>query len=99
MMKQVSEGEYVSFILSLARPNPNGFPRQVPDPATRVFMRGAVSVAEYEVNGKVVARHYRQNESWQPIFYCSGGIMKQTIDVSADQLAAICREADSGWGY
>lgn len=56
-MRQVSEAEYGRVILSIARPNLDGSPRAIPDAPHKVFMDGPTQVAEYVVEGRVVARH------------------------------------------
>lgn len=56
-MRQVTEDEHGKVILSLAKPNPGGFPRVIPDAPDKVYMRGATQVADYLHAGRVVARH------------------------------------------
>ena len=54
---KVSEAEYASFILSIARPNPNGTARVVAD-VPYVRQDGPTQIAEYRAaDGRVIARH------------------------------------------
>jgi hypothetical protein len=55
-MIEVSEAKYNSFVLSIARPNPNGSPRVVAD-VPYVRQDGPTQIAEYRADGRVIARH------------------------------------------
>jgi hypothetical protein len=60
MLKQVTEDEYLTFILKLAKPNTNGKPRKIPDAPNSVYRQGAKNIADYIIDGVVVARHSDQ---------------------------------------